>query len=146
MGSEVRRARRDGRRTDRMSKNLNDAAMAGNLKEVEMRLNMGEDVNQTQFPRYTTALHDATACGRTEVARLLIKRGADVNAEDYKGCTPLRLARRYGQEEIEMMLEAKDAKDEQEGPSRKTSEGVDPPWMSASRRQSRREEVGVGAK
>ena len=57
-----------------MSKNLNDAAMAGNLKEVEMRLNMGEDVNQTQFPRYTTALHDATACGRTEVARLLIKR------------------------------------------------------------------------
>ena len=57
-----------------MSKNLNDAAMAGNLKEVEMRLNMGEDVNQTQFPRYTTALHDATACGRIEVARLLIKR------------------------------------------------------------------------
>ena len=61
-----------------MSKNLNDAAMAGNLKEVEMRLNMGEDVNQTQFPRYTTALHDATACGRTEVARLLIKRYANV--------------------------------------------------------------------
>ena len=59
-----------------MSKNLNDAAMSGNLKEVEMRLNMGEDVNQTQFPRYTTALHDATACGRTEVARLLIKRYA----------------------------------------------------------------------
>ena len=52
--------------------------MAGNLKEVEMRLNMGEDVNQTQFPRYTTALHDATACGRTEVARLLIKRYANV--------------------------------------------------------------------
>ena len=64
--------------TEDMSKNLNDAAMAGNLKEVEMRLNMGEDVNQTQFPRYTTALHDATACGRTEVARLLIKRYANV--------------------------------------------------------------------
>merc|ERR1711936_409182 len=97
-------------------------------------------------PDTVPTLHNATACGRTEVARLLIKRGADVNAKDYKGCTPLRLARRYGQEEIEMMLEAKDAKDEQEGPSRKTSEGVDPPWMSASRRQSRREEVGVGAK
>ena len=65
---------RGERLTVEMSKNLNDAAMAGNLKEVEMRLNMGEDVNQTQFPRYTTALHDATACGRIEVARLLIKR------------------------------------------------------------------------
>ena len=56
-----------------MSKNLIDAAMAGNLKEVEIRLNLGEDVNQTTY-RYTTALHDATACGRIEVARLLIKR------------------------------------------------------------------------
>merc|ERR1711936_937703 len=119
---------------------------AGNLKEVEMRLNMGEDVNQTQFPRYTTALHDATACGRTEVARLLIKRGADVNAKDYKGCTPLRLARRYGQDEIEMMLEAKGAKDESDAPSRKTSVGVQPPWESSSRKASRREEVSVGVK
>ena len=57
-----------------MSKNLNEAAMAGNLKEVEMRLNMGEDVNQSLFPRYTTPLHDATACGRVEIARMLIKR------------------------------------------------------------------------
>merc|ERR1712111_31048 len=149
MGSEVRKACLDRHNNTRqivrgeMSKNLNDAAMAGNLKEVEMRLNMGKDVNQTQFPRYTTALHDATACGRTEVARLLIKRGADVNAKDYKGSTPLRLARRYGQDEIEMMLEAKGAKDEQDAPSRKPSTGVDPPWI---RRQSRREEVGVGAK
>ena len=66
-----------------------------------------------------------------------------MNAKDYKGCTPLRLARRYGQDEIEMMLEAKDAKDEQDAPSRKHSEGVEPPWI---RRPSRREEVGVGAK
>merc|ERR1712142_1098433 len=84
----------------KMSKNLNEAAMAGNIKEVEMRLNMGEDVNQSIFPRYTTPLHDAIACGKTEVARLLIKRGADINAKDYKGSTPLRLARRYGQDEI----------------------------------------------
>merc|ERR1712156_1375513 len=87
-----------------MSKNLNEAAMAGNMKEVEMRLNMGEDVNQSLFPRYTTPLHDAIVCGRVEVARFLIKRGADVNAVDYKGSTPLRLAMRYGQEEIEDML------------------------------------------
>ena len=55
-----------------------------------------------------------------------------MNAKDYKGCTPLRLARRYGQDEIEMMLEAKGAKDEQDAPSRKPSTGVDPPWIRSS--------------
>ena len=34
-----------------MSFSLNDAAMAGNVEEVMIRLNMGEDVNQKCFPR-----------------------------------------------------------------------------------------------
>ena len=34
-----------------MSLNLNDAAMAGNVEEVLIRLNMGEDVNQKCYPR-----------------------------------------------------------------------------------------------
>merc|ERR1712051_612932 len=112
----------------KMSRNMNEAVMSGNMQEVQMRINMGEDVNQMVFPRYTTPLHDATTCGRTEIARLLIKMGADVNAKDYKGSTPLRLARRYG-------------KDESDAPSRKTSVGVQPPWESSSRKASRREEV-----
>ena len=37
--------------TDRMSFSLNDAAMAGNVEEVMIRLNMGEDVNQKCYPR-----------------------------------------------------------------------------------------------
>merc|ERR1711992_188012 len=119
-----------------MSKNLNEAAMAGNLEEVLLRLNLGEDVNQMLFPRYSTPLHDATTCGRVQVAKILIERGADVNAKDYKGCTPLRLARRYGQDEIERILSQKGAKDEQDPPSRKTSIGPDPPWMSSSRKSS----------
>ena len=35
-----------------MSLNLSDAAMAGNVEEVLIRLNMGEDVNQKYYPRY----------------------------------------------------------------------------------------------
>ena len=57
----------------KMSRNMNEAVMSGNMQEVQMRINMGEDVNQMVFPRYTTPLHDATTCGRTEIARLLIK-------------------------------------------------------------------------
>ena len=37
--------------TTSMSVNLNDAAMAGNVEEVLIRLNLGEDVNQKCYPR-----------------------------------------------------------------------------------------------
>ena len=79
-----------------------------------------------------------------------VGRGADVNAKDYKGCTPLRLARRYGQDDIETMLTKKGAKDEQDPPSRKQSIGPDPPWMVSSRKSSavtpsRREGLSIGA-
>ncbi len=43
---------------------------------------------------------------------VFFSRGADVNAKDYKGMTPLRLARRYGQDDIEEMLIAKGGRDE----------------------------------
>ena len=39
-----------------MSLNLNDAAMAGNVEEVLIRLNMGEDVNQKCYPRSVTSV------------------------------------------------------------------------------------------
>ena len=57
-----------------MSASLNEACMAGNVEEVLMRLNLGEDVNQKLFPRYTTALHDATTCGRVGIVKILIER------------------------------------------------------------------------
>ena len=58
-------------------------------------------------------------------------RGADVNAKDYKGMTPLRLARRYGQDDIEEMLVAKGGRDEVDPPTaKKNSIGVDPPWVT----------------
>merc|ERR1711978_530843 len=104
-----------------MSVNLNDAAMAGNVEEVLIRLNMGEDVNQKCFPRYSTPLHDAVCCGRQEVVRILLERGAEVNEIDYKDMTPLRLAIRYGQDEIEEMLKAKGAKEKVDIPMKKTS-------------------------
>ena len=59
-----------------MSRNLNEAAMAGNLDEVIMRLNMGEDPNESGhlYPRVSTPLHDATTCGRQQVVKVLIER------------------------------------------------------------------------
>merc|ERR1712115_668451 len=123
----------------RMSLNLNDAAMAGNVEEVLIRLNMGEDVNQKCYPRYSTPLHDAVCCGRQEIVKILLERGANVNELDYKDVTPLKLAIRYGQDDIADMLTAKGAKESVEAPKKMSIVGdVDPPWV---RKFSRREQA-----
>lgn len=124
-----------------MSANLNDAAMAGNMEEVLMRLNMGEDVNQKCYPRYSTPLHDATCCGRTEVVRVLLGRGANVNELDYKNSTPLKLATRYGQDDIVALLEAAGALSNVEPPKKTSVIDVDPPWVRKRSRVSRQEEI-----
>jgi ankyrin repeat protein len=45
-------------------------------------------VNEADF----TALHGAAFRGLNEVIRLLVERGADINARDFKGRTPYRIA------------------------------------------------------
>merc|ERR1712128_411371 len=126
-------------RNEEMSLNLNDAAMAGNVEEGLIRLNMGEDVNQKCYPRYSTPLHDAVCCGRQEIVKILVERGAKVNELDYKNMTPLKLAVRYGQDDIEELLRSKGAKEAVEIPKKVSVAGeVDPPWV---RKSSRREPV-----
>merc|ERR1712215_186745 len=122
-----------------MSLNLNDAAMAGNVEEVLIRLNMGEDPNQKCYPRYSTPLHDAVCCGRQEIVQILVERGADVNELDYKNMTPLKLAIRYGQYDIETLLRSKGGKETVEIPKKiSVVSQVDPPWV---RKSSRREQA-----
>eukprot|EP00091_Calanus_sinicus_P009867 TRINITY_DN2292_c0_g1_i4.p1 TRINITY_DN2292_c0_g1~~TRINITY_DN2292_c0_g1_i4.p1 ORF type:complete len:124 (-),score=41.03 TRINITY_DN2292_c0_g1_i4:65-436(-) len=121
-----------------MSGNLNDAAMAGNVEEVLIRLNMGEDVNQKYYPRYSTPLHDAVCCGRQEIVKILVERGANVNELDYKNMTPLKLAVRYGQEDIETLLRSKGAKELLIFLRSSVVGEVDPPWV---RKSSRREQA-----
>jgi len=77
-----------------MSRSLTDAVKAGNIAEVEIRLNMGEDVDQLEPPLYWSPLHWAVAGDHLHIANLLVSRGASVDLGDKEGSTALALAKR----------------------------------------------------
>ncbi|XP_043092703.1 protein phosphatase 1 regulatory subunit 12A isoform X1 [Puntigrus tetrazona] len=69
------------------------------LRDARQWLNSGQinDVRHTKSGG--TALHVAAAKGYTEVLKLLIQAGYDVNIKDYDGWTPLHAAAHWGKEE-----------------------------------------------
>ena len=69
------------------------AAANGDIVEVENLLNQGVNVNMRLFPGdNSTPIHWASSRGKDEVIKLLIARGADINASDKEGATVLMVA------------------------------------------------------
>ena len=66
-----------------------EAARTGNVEAVKQHLAAGADVDATVEEDRTTPLHGAALNGHKEVAELLIAKGANVNAKDGFGRTPL---------------------------------------------------------
>lgn len=58
------------------------------LETVSTALSLGSDINGTN-PAGETALHVASTQGYDSVVKLLVERGADLNARNAKGLTPL---------------------------------------------------------
>ena len=63
-----------------------------------------QDVDAPSPTDGATPLHQASGNGHIHVARFLLKRGADVSAQDKVGSTPLHLASFKGQVEVVRML------------------------------------------
>src|SRR5262250_2369256 len=61
------------------------------IEDVQRYLDEGGDPNSRTDSRQTL-LHIATDNAQVEIVRLLVARGADVNAKGYHGCTPLHIA------------------------------------------------------
>lgn len=75
---------------------LHRASLIGDLDTVSALLSAGAKVNATATAYgipLGTPLFWAAATGKVAVAELLIRKGADVNAKDGKGRTPLTVAK-----------------------------------------------------
>jgi ankyrin repeat protein len=70
---------------------LYDAIHSANSKEVRTLIANGIDVN-IQDEDGWTALHSSSYLGDKEITEMLIAKGADVNAENYRFDTPLDVA------------------------------------------------------
>ena len=88
------------------------AAACGRPEAVEILAGLGFDVNamgRTDVPSdqpWQTALHKAAEDGHLELARTLLRLGADPDIRDHRfGSTPLGWARYFGQQPLIALLE-----------------------------------------
>jgi len=86
------------------------AAAEGNLGAVKAFLSHGLSVNAVNERDGTTAVHAAAQAGSASVLRYLISKGADINALDREGDSPLELAVSSGHSEAAGILQGHGAK------------------------------------
>jgi ankyrin repeat protein len=72
-------------------------AAQGDINAVQRALASGISVNNADSIHQATALHAAAAVGHIRLIELLIDKGADLNALDRRGITPLIIACATGQ-------------------------------------------------
>ncbi|KAG9441269.1 hypothetical protein H6P81_017123 [Aristolochia fimbriata] len=82
----------------------------GDKDGVLQEIQKGVSPNLADYDK-RTALHLAACEGCTEIVRLLLEKGAEVNSIDRWGRTPLSDARSFGHAEICKILEAEGGKD-----------------------------------
>jgi hypothetical protein len=88
---------------------LIDVVHSGKIRKVESLLKKGSDVNLAMKDGWT-ALSEAAFTGQLDMAKLLIEKGATVDAvADYCKITPLMIAAIQGYSEIVELLIAKGA-------------------------------------
>lgn len=90
---------------------LGCAAKKGHLSAVEALLEAGADINTHYDPYGASALITAAYFNRPEVLKLLISKGADVNAKNNWGDTALSFSKQLRYSEIQKILEEAGAKE-----------------------------------
>jgi len=86
---------------------INDTAMRGDVAAITAALDAGAGVDESGGP--ATPLYLAVRGGHLAAAKLLIERGADVNAADDKGQTALHLSVASAEDSVVKLLAARGA-------------------------------------
>lgn len=79
-------------------------------REPKKAMTMIPELAAARTPSGHTPLHCAASYGRNDVVAALLAAGADVNAVDQYGKTPLRYANAFRHDECARMLEAAGAR------------------------------------
>jgi len=87
----------------------NECGVAGGGNIVRALVRAGAQVNAPGGAKRCTALHMAARRGNTEVAAALIDCGADINAQDTAGDTPLRRAKNCRKAAVASLLVSRGA-------------------------------------
>jgi ankyrin repeat protein len=77
-----------------------------NLKLAKLLIDRGADVNRHDGLEKETPLHYAAKYGNVELAKLLLKAKADPMAKEFRGKTPLDLARENKHQDLVKLLES----------------------------------------
>jgi ankyrin repeat protein len=101
-----------------MDRSLYEAAIKGDLQQIRDLLSKGLSDYDGRDPLREPPLSIAAGLGKLEIVKLLLEKGANVNATDLLGQTPLMIAAKEGHLEIVKLLLAKGA-----APNAKNSEG-----------------------
>jgi len=77
------------------------AASSGHADDVRVLTRMSAGANDNaQRNDGVSALHVASRTGRTDIVKLLLENGADIETRDINGCTPLWIAAANGHGEV----------------------------------------------
>jgi hemoglobin len=106
----------------------NECHVTGGGSIVRALVRAGALVDVPSAAKRCTALHMAARRGNTEVAEALLDCGADINARDRAGDTPLRRAKNCRKAGVALLL---------------VSRGADAPLSAANRRSSARAAKGA---
>ncbi|KAL6054973.1 Ankyrin repeat containing Ras association (RalGDS/AF6) domain containing protein [Balamuthia mandrillaris] len=77
------------RGTNKTNFELFKAAQSNDIKTIKRLLDLGADVNCIDFDTGSSPLHWACAKSQQHAIRLLVERGANINAQNKRGLTPL---------------------------------------------------------